>query len=360
MGGLTPDGTSLRQSARPLAWLAVFMTTGTLLVGFDAVVVERGLLTEGPPSSDPEYLLRAVIAAASSVALISGLRSIPTGSDATDMIPPPRTKRWMLAMAPGLALASAAVLLISPGTFTTLALEDHLVEDATVLFLIAAIVLLCMSIRRSLQSAPVARTLLLLPAGVAVALFLIAGEEISWGQRIFSIATPDAFGGNDQAELNLHNFATSRVENVYYFGAFSFLMLGPMIGAALRQVPEVLRPYVPSAGTAIGSAVAFGFAYDMWDISLTQISFFGSLAVLALWVPRVVDSPIRPLIAFVAVSTIAVQAALFLNGHAMGRIYDATEYRELFIPIGFFIYAVDVWRTSGPHCVNSPGRANLV
>jgi len=332
------------------------VVVGITIVGLDSLVVHRGLLTEAPPSAAPEYLLRAVLAAISAVALVAGLTALSTGNELLSTAAGSSSHRWQLLAAPGLALASAVLLLTSPSTFTNFALEDHLVEYSTVLFLLAASVLLVAAIRRSDQRLSDHRAALLLPSGIALTMFLIAGEEISWGQRIFSVPTPGSFGANDQAELNLHNFATSRVENAYYFGAFIFLILGPVIGAALKQLPEVLTPYVPSPRTAIGSAVAFGFAYDMWDISLTQISFFGALAVLALWAPRVTAPSTRPLIVLAGFVTIMVQASLFINGHAMERIYDATEYRELFIPIGFYIYASGVWREVNQPVMRSDGR----
>ena len=42
--------------------------------------------------------------------------------------------------------------------------------------------------------------------GLFVMFFMVAGEEVSWGQRIFNIATPDALVElNVQQEMNLHN-----------------------------------------------------------------------------------------------------------------------------------------------------------
>ena len=43
-------------------------------------------------------------------------------------------------------------------------------------------------------------------AALAAVLFFAAGEEISWGQRIFEVDTPEVLvDGNEQDELNLHN-----------------------------------------------------------------------------------------------------------------------------------------------------------
>lgn len=46
-------------------------------------------------------------------------------------------------------------------------------------------------------------------AALAVACLYVCGEEISWGQRLFNIGTPDFFSRHNlQQEINLHNFVT--------------------------------------------------------------------------------------------------------------------------------------------------------
>jgi hypothetical protein len=50
------------------------------------------------------------------------------------------------------------------------------------------------------------RRLMVAAAALGLVLFVAAGEEISWGQRLFEIETPEALvDGNRQDELNLHN-----------------------------------------------------------------------------------------------------------------------------------------------------------
>lgn len=82
--------------------------------------------------------------------------------------------------------------------------EDGLAENFQVVFLLLA----------SLGAAVIARTrwrrgertLALSYAGFAVACFFVAGEEISWGQRLLGIATPAFLAENNvQQEITLHN-----------------------------------------------------------------------------------------------------------------------------------------------------------
>lgn len=52
---------------------------------------------------------------------------------------------------------------------------------------------------------------------VGVIFFIIAGEEISWGQRILNIEVPDIIARNNtQGELNIHNNA--KIFPFVYFG----------------------------------------------------------------------------------------------------------------------------------------------
>jgi hypothetical protein len=117
---------------------------------------------------------------------------------------------WMPQVWPLLTWGLAAVMILVavltihhryPVAYVYMIHEDGPVENSTVIALALAAALLIWeslrpghSLRRSLMIA------------VAAAALLVAGEEISWGQRIFGIDTPEALRVvNDQGELNFHN-----------------------------------------------------------------------------------------------------------------------------------------------------------
>lgn len=82
--------------------------------------------------------------------------------------------------------------------------EDGLAENLQVAFLLAAsagaVAVARIRLRRGEQALPI------LYGGLAAALFFVAGEEISWGQRLFGIATPPSLAAaNIQQEITLHN-----------------------------------------------------------------------------------------------------------------------------------------------------------
>ena len=76
---------------------------------------------------------------------------------------------------------------------------------------------------------------LLVTLGLALFLFFAAGEEISWGQRIFGLKTPEYFQQhNAQQETNLHNLVVSGVKLNKLI--FSILLVG-MLAVFLLIVP---------------------------------------------------------------------------------------------------------------------------
>jgi len=100
--------------------------------------------------------------------------------------------------------ALAVVYVVHKWAFYWLLREDHVVEWSQFGFLvIASLGALVAAVRYARQGRWLLAALLLL---VAVTAFGMAGEEISWGQRVFGWSTPaDLAHGNRQGETNLHN-----------------------------------------------------------------------------------------------------------------------------------------------------------
>ena len=80
--------------------------------------------------------------------------------------------------------------------------EDGPIEYATFASFVVASLLAFASAGRLRTD----RRRMLAAAALGAVLFVAAGEEISWGQRLFDIDTPEVLvDGNRQDELNLHN-----------------------------------------------------------------------------------------------------------------------------------------------------------
>ncbi len=97
-------------------------------------------------------------------------------------------------------------------TYEIIGTEDHIIEYSQFFFfLIAGIISIIVSFKfRTVNKAMFAIFLI-----VSIGLIFVAGEEISWGERIFNIESHEIFDGktkipvlkyNVQGEMNLHNF----------------------------------------------------------------------------------------------------------------------------------------------------------
>lgn len=95
-----------------------------------------------------------------------------------------------------------------------------------------------------IRSFALSRRLLL---GFAVVAFLVAMEEISWGQRVFAWSTPESLQAlNIQAETNLHNLRYLQgLTHLSYAliglcGGLGFLLLG---NSRLRRLSVIIPPW---------------------------------------------------------------------------------------------------------------------
>jgi hypothetical protein len=105
--------------------------------------------------------------------------------------------RWLLVTVMGIVAALA--LLVDHKVLGPYCVEDGPVENAQALFYLLAGILFCIGAWRQGWHG-------LLYLGFGLLFIMAGGEEISWGQRIFGVATPEAFEArNVQGEMNVHN-----------------------------------------------------------------------------------------------------------------------------------------------------------
>lgn len=116
----------------------------------------------------------------------------------------------------GLCLGLGASVL-HPTLYTdSLAAEDGLFEWATALFLLIGAFMCARRVRLPNK----ARIFAVISAIGALVLVFGAGEEVSWGQRVFGWASGEFWvENNEQAETNLHNLVVGDVKlNKVFFG----------------------------------------------------------------------------------------------------------------------------------------------
>lgn len=112
--------------------------------------------------------------------------------------------------------------------------EDALLENMTAVFAFLSGLLLFYSLR-TLQE----RQLRIFISFTAVLFLLFAMEEISWGQRIFSIETPETIKElNYQDEFNLHNLFNPLF--------FAFYIIFNLVVASYFLFMDKIEKYLPS------------------------------------------------------------------------------------------------------------------
>lgn len=133
---------------------------------------------------------------------------------------------------------------------------------------------------------------------VALMFFFVAGEEISWGQRIFGLESTEYFKNNNaQEELNLHNLMVGEVKiNKLVFGLILttviliYMVLVPFLYSRIERFRKLLdKWYVPIP--RLRHSVSYLFLIIIISIIPAgknwELLEFGSVLVffLVLWTP---------------------------------------------------------------------------
>ena len=102
--------------------------------------------------------------------------------------------------------------------------EDGLIEMSTALFLFATAVLSAFRLFKYFSDSSILWKLT--TAGIAVLFVFGAGEEISWGQRIFDIESSEFFKDkNAQGETNIHNLVVGGYKLNQYIFTYLFMLV---------------------------------------------------------------------------------------------------------------------------------------
>lgn len=124
-----------------------------------------------------------------------------------------------------LSLITIVAAVTSRPLFNLITGEDRLGENLQVVGWVVALVFALLIVKNA--EFPTSTRALF--AFLAVGIFLIIGEEISWGQRIFDFQTPaELVEANRQAEANLHNIYG--IQDIFSWAMFAIGAYG--VGAS--------------------------------------------------------------------------------------------------------------------------------
>ena len=126
--------------------------------------------------------------------------------------------------------------------------EDGIIEYSTAIFLLSVSIYL---INKLLKKAKVISSRNIGIIFFSIIFFFGFGEEISWGQRIFNIETPQFFVENNlQSETNIHNLMIGGVKlnkliftnTVFFIFSFYFLVI-PYLYAKSNSVKSIINKF---------------------------------------------------------------------------------------------------------------------
>ncbi len=154
--------------------------------------------------------------------------------------------------------------------------EDGLVEYISALFYLMAC-LLGILIFRTLRNQNI-RHIAYLFLSLAIGFAFIFGEEISWGQRILGVETPEYIRQyNKQGEINLHNTLDSQLVHMVYivislYGMFGWYLMGRRINWIIPNFSEWCLP-APSLCLYFAPTFLIYFFFDF--LSPLGVTYFG-------------------------------------------------------------------------------------
>jgi hypothetical protein len=165
-------------------------------------------------------------------------------------------------------LSIASVIYLFPNdVFAELSKEDHLIEYLQVFMLLLGAfwagrcAYLFYKSRNFIHC-----TIFFLSA---VGLFFIAGDEISWGQRIFGVETPESFKAiNTQEEITVHNLESFAGFVSYFY--MSIGLYGGLMWILQKRIPRLQKTpflyYIPPAYCAVFylSSFFYNFVAYIW------------------------------------------------------------------------------------------------
>lgn len=162
---------------------------------------------------------------------------------------------------------------IDPDWFVNVyVVEDGLIENLTVVALLTASFTAVRYLTKYAEGK--SRWYKRIMVLAALATFFVAGEEVSWGQRIFDVESPEFFQANNaQQETNIHNMVVGgkKVNKI----VFSQMLYGS-VGLYLA-----LFPYLYSRKKAVRKWVdRHGIPVPQWYQSLSCLILFVSILLI--------------------------------------------------------------------------------
>ena len=181
-----------------------------------------------------------------------------------------------------LLVLSYATTVLGRSTVDTLIQEEGLIEGLGAAAFFAGGVLAFLAFlrdRRRAESGRRWRQAVLL--GLAVLFVFAAGEEVSWGQRILALETPEALESlNRQGETNVHNLeplgGLLSFDRLFPLFWLTFAVALPVAAAVSDRARRFLEPRVPLVPLAVAALFLVNQALAMATFAVLPASLYDS------------------------------------------------------------------------------------
>lgn len=221
--------------------------------------------------------------------------------------------------------------------------EDSLTENLGAFFLFLTSIALAMSAfqifkKSKLNNQGKTDIRWMLFALAAIAFFWASGEEISWGQRIFGITTPEyLIEANQQKETNLHNLNTRFFNNALE----TIILLLVLVPTVLYHfnIQRVLNIKVPS----FQFILAFQMIACYKTYNYVKDQDYILYLVLLYWLWALIKKKDKKGIALIILNSVIITIAGFSNYHLQDLFptNGSREFREYlfsFLCLGYSLY----------------------
>ena len=251
-----------------------------------------------------------------------------------------------------LAFSTYFLVAIILGKGYVLLTEDQLFEYWTVVLYLASALVCLLGPRIVAGTAPLTRYWLM---GWGVLFLLVALEELSWGQRILGLDTPDFLASrNLQKETNLHNLDSEGVNRLFASLVFAVAIALPYLVLLSKRLNSLVWRFgvpFPSIELVVPFSLAFAFFVPAWLGSAPETEVLTGLALL--WFTFVIVAKWRGSeAAFSRISTfhllagivgiVAIQTLLRIFEGNLGHRSHPSEIMEFLFSVCFLGFSLGV------------------
>ena len=174
-----------------------------------------------------------------------------------------------------------------------------------------------------------------------IVLVFAAGEEISWGQRIFNFATPDfLIGVNERNEFNVHNIAYDVFDGIYRNGAL-LLCLITCVALFFRK-DRLLGMPLPSILLMLSFLLMLSYQRTAAFVDVLDFISFTEKGLLLLFAIYALLSRKSRLFIPAVASLALLIAVSYINYRGAGLGNRINEVREYLFSVACLFYALEL------------------